>query len=285
MTIVRRILPVLLAAVLLSACGETKDVLPEIEQEVKQEVETVLEEVEPTPEPTQTPEEAKTMASTASNATKDAPQVTDPSTWNDAGKTIMEALEKQYAPYGMTLQANEGTPYFLAVNRDANVVTVYTADEDGRYTVPFMAMVCSGGVDTPLGYYATPVDYDWRLLMGPSYGQYATRIFDSYLFHSVPYYSQHILPRGASEFGHPVCGAAVGRAVLENVVVLVFFIACQCFLKPVMLGGGVVEHHIQHQADTAFVGFTNQFVQIIHRAVAGIHRTVVGHIVAVVPLG
>lgn len=78
MTIVRRILPVLLAAVLLSACGETKDVLPEIEQEVKQEVETVLEEVEPTPEPTQTPEEAKTMASTASNATKDAPQVTDP---------------------------------------------------------------------------------------------------------------------------------------------------------------------------------------------------------------
>ena len=55
MTIVRRILPVLLAAVLLSACGETKDVLPEIEQDVKQEVETVLEEVEPTPEPTQTP--------------------------------------------------------------------------------------------------------------------------------------------------------------------------------------------------------------------------------------
>ena len=55
MTIVRRILPVLLAAVLLSACGETKDVLPEIEQDVKQEVETVLEEVEPTPEPGTTP--------------------------------------------------------------------------------------------------------------------------------------------------------------------------------------------------------------------------------------
>ena len=27
--------------------------------------------------------------------------------------------------------------------------------------------------------------------MGPSYGQYATRIYDAYLFHSVPYYSQH----------------------------------------------------------------------------------------------
>ena len=52
-----------------------------------------------------------------------------------------------------------------------------------------------------------------------------------------------------------------------------------------MLGGGMVEHHIQHQTDTALVGFPNQFVQIIHRTVAGIHRTVVGHIVAVVPLG
>ena len=54
-----------------------------------------------------------------------------------------------------------------------------------------MAMVCSGGMDTPTGYFSTPVDYSWRLLMGPSYGQYATRIYDSYLFHSVPYYSQH----------------------------------------------------------------------------------------------
>ena len=98
MTIVRRILPVLLAAVLLSACGETKDVLPEIEQEVKQEVETVLEEVEPTPEPTQTPEEAKTMASTASNATKDAPQITDPSTWNDAGKPSWRRWKSSMPP-------------------------------------------------------------------------------------------------------------------------------------------------------------------------------------------
>ena len=52
-------------------------------------------------------------------------------------------------------------------------------------------MVCSGGEDTPLGFFATPVSYDWRLLAGPSYGQYATRIWDAYLFHSVPYYSQH----------------------------------------------------------------------------------------------
>jgi len=44
------------------------------------------------------PEEAKAMASTASNATKDAPQITDPSTWNESGKKIMEALETQVCP-------------------------------------------------------------------------------------------------------------------------------------------------------------------------------------------
>ena len=72
------------------------------------------------------------------------------------------------------------------------MVTVYAVDSaTKKYAVPFMAMVCSGGMDTPTGYFSTPVDYSWRLLMGPSYGQYATRIYDSYLFHSVPYYSQH----------------------------------------------------------------------------------------------
>ena len=52
-------------------------------------------------------------------------------------------------------------------------------------------MVCSGGPDTPTGVFNTPVNYDWRLLSGPCYGQYATRIWDAYLFHSVPYYTQH----------------------------------------------------------------------------------------------
>lgn len=215
MTIVRRILPVMLAAVLLSACGQRtpKDVISEVEKDVEE----VIEEIETTPVPTQTPEEAQAMATTVSNATKDAPQVTDPTTWNEAGKATMEKLEKEYASYGMSLQAKEGAPYFLAVNRDANVVTVYTADEEGHYTVPFMAMVCSGGVDTPLGYYETPVSYDWRLLMGPSYGQYATRIFGSYLFHSVPYYNQHKDDIEYDEYNKLGTSASLGCIRLEIV--------------------------------------------------------------------
>ena len=148
---------------------------------------------------TATPESAEpdplqaVLATCADNATGEKPQVTDPAGWNEAGREIIDGLaaDPVYAGRGFTGAVREGYPYLLAVNRAASTVTVYTADEENRYTVPFMAMVCSGGSDTPIGYFATPIKYEWRLLSGPCYGQYATRIWDAYLFHSVPYYTQH----------------------------------------------------------------------------------------------
>ena len=185
MTILRRLLPFVLAVTMLAGCGK-KDELPAATPTPAPTATAA-----PTPAPTETPESALAMATASSNATKDAPQVTDPTTWNEEGKALMERLAEENAANGMTLDAQDGFPYLIAVNRAASTVTVYTTDEDNRYTVPFMAMVCSGGTDTPTGYWTTPVNYDWRLLMGPSYGQYATRIYGGYLFHSVPYYSQH----------------------------------------------------------------------------------------------
>ena len=120
--------------------------------------------------------------------TLNQPQVTDPSTWNEKGAEIMHALSNQF---GTAIKEQPGWKYWLCVNRAASTVTVYTPDENGEYTVPYMAFVCSGGTDTPTGYFETPVNYEWRLLAGPSYGQYSTRIWSAYLFHSVPYYSQH----------------------------------------------------------------------------------------------
>lgn len=158
---------------------------------------------EPTPEPTPAMSEeeqriAEVMATASANATKDAPVVTDPATWNERGKALMDRLSSDefFVSEGIDVTEKEGFPYLIAVNRSASTVTVYTLNEEGRYTVPYMAMVCSAGkegedTETPLGFYATPVNYDWRLLAGPSYGQYATRIWDAYLFHSVPYYTQH----------------------------------------------------------------------------------------------
>lgn len=53
-------------------------------------------------------------------------------------------------------------------------------------------MVCSIGTATPAsGVYSTTDKYTWRLLEGNVYGQYATRITGSILFHSVPYVEQN----------------------------------------------------------------------------------------------
>ena len=82
------------------------------------------------------------------------------------------------------------SPYFIKVNYTANVVTIYSKDSDGNYTVPYKAMVCSCGTYTPKsGTYKTTNKYVWRPLINNVYGHYATRIVNKILFHSVPYTS------------------------------------------------------------------------------------------------
>ena len=82
-------------------------------------------------------------------------------------------------------------PYYIRVNYGANVVTIYGKDEEGNYTKPVKAMICSCGRATPTGgVYKTSRGYDWGSLVGGVYGQYSTRIVGSILFHSVPYTSR-----------------------------------------------------------------------------------------------
>ncbi len=77
--------------------------------------------------------------------------------------------------------------YHIKVNRYTNTVTVYKKQNDGTYS-PVKAMLCStGGSKTPLGTFRTSAKYRWRSLFFGVYGQYATRIYGSILFHSIPY--------------------------------------------------------------------------------------------------
>ena len=83
-------------------------------------------------------------------------------------------------------------PYYIKINRKQNCITVYTSDENGEYTVPYKAMICSTGLynATPRGTFHLSTKYLWRELYGKVYGQYATRITGGVLFHSVPYYKK-----------------------------------------------------------------------------------------------
>lgn len=84
--------------------------------------------------------------------------------------------------------------YYVKVNNQANVVTIYTKDSEGNYTVPVKAMVCSIGTATPTSgkYKLNGTRYKWHTLFGHTpgtyvYGQYSTAIVGNILFHSVPY--------------------------------------------------------------------------------------------------
>ena len=91
-----------------------------------------------------------------------------------------------------TVKSGE-SPYYIKVNRSQNIVTIYKADENGEYTIPFKAMTCSVGRDgkTPLGTWKTSDKFRWGWLSGGVCGQYSTRIYKAYLFHSVPYFTQN----------------------------------------------------------------------------------------------
>ena len=78
--------------------------------------------------------------------------------------------------------------YYITVNRVACQVMVYAKSETGKYDIPVKTFTCSVGLPgtpTPTGTFTTPAKYRWHTLMGPSYGQYCTRIVGGVLFHSV----------------------------------------------------------------------------------------------------
>lgn len=83
-----------------------------------------------------------------------------------------------------------GKPYSIMVNRAQNTVTVYEPDEDGQYTVPVKAMICSVGREghaTPAGAFSVGGRWTWVHMFDGSYGQYCTQISGNILFHSVCY--------------------------------------------------------------------------------------------------
>ena len=89
---------------------------------------------------------------------------------------------------------NDGLSRFLLrVNRAENCITVYARDEDGEYTIPYKAIVCSTGRNnrTPLGTFHLQERYRWRNMLGGVWSQYATRVYRGVMMHSVPYYTKN----------------------------------------------------------------------------------------------
>ncbi|MBQ7060988.1 MAG: L,D-transpeptidase family protein, partial [Clostridia bacterium] len=152
----------------------------------------------PTEVPTPTPTPAPTP--TLAPRPEGHPYPTDPTEirYAEAGKALMRQLQSMQLYSNLNINARRGYPYLIAINTAQYrcTVTVYCVDEEGKYTRPYLAIVCSTGrvydnYSTPLGVFNTRAKYSWHTLVGPCYGQYCTRITDNVLFHSVPYYTMH----------------------------------------------------------------------------------------------
>ena len=91
-----------------------------------------------------------------------------------------------------------------------------------------------------------------------------------------------VLPAGSAKLGWPVGRQLAVYAFFPDVVVLVFFLTGEGFFKPFVFGGRVVEHHVEHNADSAFVCFFDELLEVFHCAVVGVDGGVVCNIIAVV---
>lgn len=86
------------------------------------------------------------------------------------------------------IKLTNNMPYYIKINYEAQVVTVYKKDDNNEYTIPTKVILCSTGTFTPKsGTYKIKSRWRWLTLQGNVYGQYCTQITGNILFHSVPY--------------------------------------------------------------------------------------------------
>ena len=80
-------------------------------------------------------------------------------------------------------------PYLIVVNYEAQLVRVYTLDDDGMYSIVVKNMITSSGATRvcPTGVYKLHDKRRWIVFLDGSYGQYSSRITGHFLFHSIPY--------------------------------------------------------------------------------------------------
>ena len=151
----------------LAACGNepAEDVFAPDEEieEVETPVEDTQEEPAPEVEPEPVPEEEPKPEQPTTNSGS-----TDPA------KPKIPQSEKAY---------------LVRINLTHCTVNIYTKDENGEYTVPLKAMICSTGYATPGAgtFYRLGNTWEWLRLKGNVWGHYVTQITGNILFHSVPY--------------------------------------------------------------------------------------------------
>ena len=96
-------------------------------------------------------------------------------------------------------------PYRLRVNRTTCMVTVFAKDGSNGYIIPVKSMTCSVGLPatpTPTGTFYIGDQDRWHILMGPSWGQYTSHVYQGIFIHSVAGGRQNIYNLNAADYNN-----------------------------------------------------------------------------------
>ena len=110
---------------------------------------------------------------------------------NTSAKEIVLKITEPPRPARNTAAASN--PYYIEVNREQNVVIVYSRDKNGVYSniaKVFVASTGAPGSETPLGTFTVTDRHETLYLVGNVWGHYTLRINGHIFFHSVPYFSK-----------------------------------------------------------------------------------------------
>lgn len=171
-----------------------------------------------------TPKSEETNANTKLNDTTKVEQAEEvEEAENNEEQPLEEVIIDEEIVEETEAEENSDVKYFIRVNYGQNVVTIYTKDSKGEYTVPYKAMLCSTGTATPKsGTYTMPSGTysrgTWGLMKGNVWAQYFTRIKGSILFHSVPYTEKNKWSLEYWEYDKLGTAASLGciRLTVEN---------------------------------------------------------------------
>ncbi len=167
---------------------------------------------EPTPEPTPVPTEVPTPVPTATPEPTDVPTPEPTATPEPTPEpTATPTPTPEPTPVDLEL------PYYIEVDRGMQVVRVYTIGEDGHYSLLVRQMICSTdkfGYKPKDGMYAMDGEKKkWLITLVPdNYAQYATRISNTILFHSVTYsllYPDTLIEEAYEQLGQNVSAGCV----------------------------------------------------------------------------
>ena len=95
-------------------------------------------------------------------------------------------------------------------------MTVYAQDGANGYILPVVSFLTTTGDDTPYGTFRIPEKYRWRLMIGDVYTQYAMRLKDGYMIHSVIFNKQNPYTLDASTYNNLGIGRSHGCTRLKT---------------------------------------------------------------------